>query len=146
MRIIWSFFDGLGVAGEKVDSKGTADGEELPGVDGGLVEYLLKGARGDADLVCEPLVGVARAAEFVADKVAYVYLHSGCCCALGYRIPIYAPTTTNKKKASNLVSCLRSWKLPLRIDKMLACRRAFAHCLPQKDLFEVFHVSDRSGQ
>ena len=98
MRIIWTFFNRLGIAGEKVDAESTADEEELLGVDGSLVEQLLKGARGDVDLVGEPLVGVARAAQLVADDVAYVYLHSGCCCALGYRIPCYTPTTTDKKE------------------------------------------------
>ena len=67
VRIIWTFFNRLGIAGEKVDPKGTADSKELLGVDGSLVEQLLKGARSDADLVGEPLVGVTRVAEFVAD-------------------------------------------------------------------------------
>ena len=59
VRIIWTFFDGLGVAGEEVDTEGTADEEELLGVDGGFVEQFLEGARGGADAVGEPLVGVA---------------------------------------------------------------------------------------
>lgn len=110
VRIIWTFFDILGIAGEEVDTEGAADEEELLGVDGRFVEQFLEGARGGADAVGEPLVGVARAAQLVADDVADVYLHSGCCCALGYRIPCYTPTTTDKKKkASNLVSSLRSW-------------------------------------
>ena len=98
MRIIWTFFDILGIAGEEVDAESTADEEELLGVDGGFVEQFLEGARGDADAVGEPLVGVARAAQLVADNVADVYLHSGCCCALDYRIPIYTPTAADKKE------------------------------------------------
>ena len=120
VRIIWTFFDILGIAGEEVDAESTADEEELLGVDGGFVEQFLEGARGDADAVGEPLVGVARAAQLVADDVAYVYLHSGCCCALGYRIPYDTPTTTDKKEGeqSRLQSAVVG--LPLRIDKMLA--------------------------
>lgn len=98
VRIIWTFFDILGIAGEEVDAKGAADEEELLGVNGRFVEQFLEGARGGADAVGEPLVGVARAAQLVADDVADVYLHSGCCCALGYRIPYYTPTTTDKKR------------------------------------------------
>lgn len=62
----------VGVVAEQVDAEGAADGEELLGVDGGVVEELLQGARGDADVVGEPLVGVVRAAQLVADKVADV--------------------------------------------------------------------------
>lgn len=97
----------VGVVAEQVDAEGAADGEELLGVDAGLVEEFLEGAGGDADAVGEPLVGVARAAQFVADKVADVdLLHGGCRCCAGYRS--YTPTTADKKKASNLVSSLRS--------------------------------------
>ena len=69
----------VGVEAEQVDAEGAADGEELLGVDGGFVEEFLEGARGDANAVGEPLVGVARAAQFVADKVSYVYLHEAIC-------------------------------------------------------------------
>ena len=97
----------VGVVAEQVDAEGAADGEELLGVDRGFVEELLQGARGEVDAVGEPLVGVARAAQFVADKVADVdLLHGGCRCCAGYRS--YTPTTADKKKASNLVSSLRS--------------------------------------
>ena len=122
----------VGVVAEQVDAEGTADGEELLGVDAGFVEEFLEGARGDADAVGEPLVGVARAAQFVADKVADVdLLHGGCRCCAGYRIHI--PTTAEKKRRRAISSpvCGRRNHL-LWIDKMLACRRAFAHCHPQK--------------
>lgn len=92
---------------EQVDAEGTADGEELLRVDGGLVEEFLERARCDADAVGEPLVGVARAAQLVADKVANVNLHSGCHLCAGYRIRLFRRPQT-KKKASNLVSSLRS--------------------------------------
>lgn len=62
----------VGVVAEQVDTEGAAYGEELVGVDGGVVEELLQGARGDADVVGEPLVGVVRVAQLVADKVADV--------------------------------------------------------------------------
>ena len=75
--------DGLGVGLEKVGVEGLADAEEQLRVDGRLVVDALQGARTDTDVVGKPLVGVALAAELVADKVAYVYLHSACClCSL----------------------------------------------------------------
>lgn len=69
----------IGIDLKEVGTKGATDVEKEMGVEGGLVEYLLEVARGDANLLGEPGVGVALAAELVADKVAYVYLHSGCC-------------------------------------------------------------------
>lgn len=69
----------VGVVAEQVDAEGAADGEELLGVNAGFVEEFLEGARGDADAVGEPLVGVALAAQLVADKVSYVYLHVAVC-------------------------------------------------------------------
>lgn len=119
----------VGVMAEQVDAKGSADGEELLRVDGGLVEEFLEGARCDADVVGEPLVGVTRAAQLVADKVANVNLHSGCFFVVRrhpYRrrilraagrdacVPGLATESAcsddhrQKKKASNLVSSLRS--------------------------------------
>ena len=68
---------------EQVDAEGAADGEELLCVDRGLVEEFLERARCDADAVGEPLVGVARAAQLVADKFANVNLHN--CCYLFFR-------------------------------------------------------------
>ena len=69
----------VGVVAEQVDAEGAADCEELLRVDAGFVEEFLEGAGGDADAVGEPLVGVALAAQFVADKVSYVYLHEAIC-------------------------------------------------------------------
>lgn len=68
-------------------------------------------------------------------------------CALGYRFPIRIPTTADKKRRRAISSpvCGRG-KLPSGIDKMLACRRAFAHLSFLNDLFEVFHVSYWSEQ
>lgn len=70
--------EGLGVGLEEVYVKGLADAEEQLGVDRRLVVYALQSARGDTDTVGKPFVGMALVAQFVADKVAYVYLHSGC--------------------------------------------------------------------
>ena len=63
---------------KEIDSEGSADEEQLLGVDGGFVEEALQGALGHANAFHQPLVGVTLAAQFVANKVAYVYLHSGC--------------------------------------------------------------------
>ena len=93
---------------KEVGVEDSADGEELLGVDRGAVEQALEGALGDADALHKPFVGVALAAEFVADKVAYMYLHGVCHCALGYQIPLCTRRPQTKKKASNLVSSLRS--------------------------------------
>lgn len=101
--------EGLGVVGEKVFVEYFAYAQQEVCVDGRLVEETLHGAALYAQLVGEPLVGVARAAQFVADEVAYVYLHSGCCLRAWLPIPLLAfrrPQT--KKKASNLVSNVRS--------------------------------------
>jgi len=57
----------------------SANAEELLRVDGRLVVQTLKSASVNVELVGEPLVGVPLTTEFVANKVAYVYLHSGCC-------------------------------------------------------------------
>ena len=67
----------LGVVSEHIDAEGLADDEQLLCVDRGFVEEFLEGARGDAYVCGEPGVGVPLAAQFVADKVAYVYLHGG---------------------------------------------------------------------
>lgn len=69
----------FGIALKQVYSKYFADAEQLLGVNGGLNVKPLEGAAVDVQLVGEPLVGVVLATQFVADKVAYVYLHSGCC-------------------------------------------------------------------
>ncbi len=71
--------EGLRIRGKEIGVKGLADAEEQVGVDGGLVVDALKGARTDTDLVGKPFVGVALAAQLVADKVAYVYLHVAIC-------------------------------------------------------------------
>ena len=47
--------------------KSLANVEEQLGVKGGFVEDALYRARGDVDLLSEPLVGVALAAQLVAD-------------------------------------------------------------------------------
>ena len=120
----------LGIVFKQVYFEYFADTEQLLGVDGGLVVQPLESAAVDVQLVGEPLVGVALAAQFVSDKVAYVYLHVAICfCG---RTRGYAPTVSvlpnpqkhsddrrQKKKASNLVSCLRSWKLPF-VDRQNA--------------------------
>ena len=91
----------VGIVEEQVDAEGAADGEELLGVQAGLVEELLEGAGGDADAIGEPLVGVARAAQLVADEVADVdLLHGGCRYCAGYRS--YTPTTADIKEGEQL--------------------------------------------
>lgn len=105
---------GLGIVGKKVFVEYFAYAQQEVCVDGRLVEEALHGAALYAQLVGEPLVGVARAAQFVADEVAYVYLHSGCCLRAWLPIPyMHSDDHRQKKKASNLVSNVRSWKLPL---------------------------------
>lgn len=116
--------EGLGIRLEEVNVESLADAEEQLGVDGGFIVNALQGARTDTNSVGKPLVGVALAAEFIADKVAYVYLHIATCLVrrrpackgsgfaggtpayhnVGYRFLEHFPTTTEKKKASNLVS------------------------------------------
>lgn len=99
---------------KEIFSKYSTNAEELLRVDGRLVVQTLKCASVNVELVGEPLIGVTRAAEFVADKVAYVYLHSGCCLRAWLPIPyMHSDDHRQKKKASNLVSNVRSWKLPL---------------------------------
>lgn len=96
----------VGVVAEQVDAEGAADGEELLGVDAGFVEEFLEGARGDADAVGEPLVGVALAAQLVADKVAYMYLlHRGCylCAWLPNPYKLRRPQTKRRRAISSPV-------------------------------------------
>ena len=88
---------------EEVCVKGFADVEQQLGIEGGFVEDALHRAGGDVDLLGEPLVGVALAAQFVVDNVTYVYLHSGCClCDATDSLYTFRRPQT-KKKASNLV-------------------------------------------
>lgn len=98
---------------KEVAVEGLADAEQQLGVDGRLVVYALQGARGDSDLVGEPFVGVTLSTEFVADKVAYVYLHIAICCYADGDVRSPRPATDSlskfrrpqtKRKASNLVS------------------------------------------
>lgn len=70
--------EGLRIREKEVDVEGQADAEEKLGIDGRLIVYALQSARSDTDAVGKPFVGVALAAQLVADKVAYMYLHSGC--------------------------------------------------------------------
>lgn len=94
---------------KEISIKYFADAKELLCVDGGLVVEPLEGAAVDVQLVGEPLVGAALAAQLVADKVAYVYPHSGCCLCAWLPTPlniIQRPQTI--KKASNLVFTVRS--------------------------------------
>lgn len=95
--------EGLGVVGEKVFVEYFAYAQQEVGVDGRLVEEALHGAALYAQLVGEPLVGVARAAQFVADEVAYVYLHSGCCLRVGYRSP-YLLSDDHRQKRRRAIS------------------------------------------
>lgn len=63
--LLWSFcqtlivFQTLWVQAEEVHSHSQAYGQQLAGVDGGLGENLLHGARMHMDAVGQPLVGVA---------------------------------------------------------------------------------------
>ena len=69
----------MGIREKEVGVESLADAQEQLGIDGGLVEEALQGAWTDADALGEPFVGVALAAQLVADKVAYVYLHVAIC-------------------------------------------------------------------
>lgn len=71
--------ESLGIRQKEVGVEGLADAEEEMGVNGGFVVNTLQSARSDTDAVSKPFVGMALAAEFVADKVAYVYLHIAIC-------------------------------------------------------------------
>ena len=137
----------FGIVLKEISIKYFADAEQLLGVNGGLIVKPLEGAAVDVQLVGEPLVGVALVAQFVTDKVAYVYLHSGCCLCVWLPIPYIHSSDCRQKRRRAISSpvCGRG-KLPSGIDKMLACRRAFAHLSFLNDLFEVFHVSYWSGQ
>ncbi len=87
------------VHAKEVCMKCIADTEEQLGVNGGLVVDALEGAGRGADLLGEPLIGITLAAELVAEKVAYVYLHDTICFYhVGYRFFIYTPTTADKKE------------------------------------------------
>ena len=69
---------------------------------GRFVEEFLQGAWRNAYLLGQPSVGVALAAELVADKVAYVYLHNvrGFCSATINHF-------TDTKKGANLSTRVR---------------------------------------
>lgn len=137
----------MGIREKEVGVESLADAQEHVGVDGGLVVETLQGARGDSDLVGEPFVGVTLSTEFVADKVAYVYLHIATCLVrrrpackgsgfaggtpayhnVGYRFLEQIPSTTDKKEGeqSRLPVCGRG--IPLKgKTKILAYRRASA--------------------
>lgn len=128
--------EGLGVRLEEVGVEGLADAEEQLGVDGGLVVEALQGARADADALGKPFVGMALAAQFVANKVAYVYLHIAICCyadgdvrgprpATDSLSNFQRPQTKKEGEQSRLPVCGRG--LPLKgKTKILACQRALA--------------------
>lgn len=63
---------------EEVGAEGAANDKKELGIDGGTIEKTLKGALGDTYALHQPGISMALAAEFVADKVTYMYLHSGC--------------------------------------------------------------------
>ena len=89
----------MGIREKEVGVESWVDAQEQLGIDGGLVEEALQGAWTDADALGEPFVGVALMTQFVANKVAYVYLHSGCClCAWLPNPHIKNPTTADKKE------------------------------------------------
>ena len=111
---------------EEVCVKGFADVEQQLGVEGGFVEDALHRAGGDGDLLGEPLVGVALAAQLIADDVADVYLHSGCC--LGDVLPIPCIHSDDhrqkRRRAISSPNCGRG--IPLKgKTKTLAHRQAF---------------------
>ena len=82
---------------EKIFVKNFADAQQLLRVDGRFVVQALQSAPVDMQLLGEPSVCAVLAAQFIADKIAYVYLHSFTICALGYRFLVCFSTTTKKK-------------------------------------------------
>ena len=88
----------LGIKPKQVYTKYSADAQQLLCVDGGLIVEPLQCATIHVQLLGKPLVCMVLTAQFVADKVAYVYLHSGYYCALGYRIRTNISTTADKKE------------------------------------------------
>ncbi len=97
------------------------------GIDGGLVVDALQGTCGYANALGQPLVIMALAAKFIADKVTYVYLHRGAICAACYRFLEYH-SNDRRQKGRRVISspnCGRG--IPLKgKTKILADWRAFA--------------------
>ena len=58
-----------GVDAEEVCVEDSRDAEKLTSVDILLVEYLVDGAGGDSDLLCQPEVGFMLPSQFLADKM-----------------------------------------------------------------------------
>ena len=74
----WLNVQSFGIMLEEVCSEYTTNTKQLLCVQGWPVEKPLQSAFGHTDTVHKPFVGVSLAAEFVADKVANVYLHCSC--------------------------------------------------------------------
>ena len=98
--------------GEKMKEVGvenSANKEELACVNGRAVEQPLQSAFRDTDAFHHPFVGVPLPTQLVANKVADMNLHRDCYwCAWLPNPPIHPYDHRQKKKASNLVSSLRS--------------------------------------
>jgi hypothetical protein len=131
---------------EEVCVKGFADVEQQLGVEGGFVEDALHRAGGDVDLLGEPLVGVALAAQLIADDVADVYLHSGCC--LGDVLPIPCTHSDGHRQKEGEQSRLLTAVVEYLSKERLKCPPIGEHLLfvIPGALDEIFHVSVRSEQ
>ena len=66
------------VGSEKVGAEGKADTEQQLGIDGGAVVDALQRAGRNTDAVGQPFIVVALPPHFLANQVAYMYLHDGC--------------------------------------------------------------------
>lgn len=95
---------------EKVGVEGFADYEQELCVNRWFVEQFLQCPWCHAYLLCQPRIGVALTTEFFADKVAYVYLHSGCHLCVWLPIPccVSDDRKIKKRRRADFVSCLRS--------------------------------------
>lgn len=117
----------MGIGVEEVGAEGLTDTEEQLGVNRRLVVDALQGTWGNTNALGEPFIGVALAAKFIADEIAYVYLHRGAICAACYRFLEYHSNDRRQKGRRAISSpSLRSWITSPRKDQILACQRASA--------------------
>lgn len=111
----------IGIVAKKIFAENFADTKKILRVDRRLVVQALQCAPVDIQLLGEPSVGTVLVAQFFADKVAYVYLHTVCYLCAWLPIPsqpFRQPQKKRRRAISSPVSGRR--KYLLRIDKMLA--------------------------
>lgn len=94
----------LGIVVEKIFVKNFADAQQLLRVNGRFVVQALQCAPVDIQLLGEPSVGTVLVAQFFADKVAYVYLHTVCYLCAWLPIPCMFFHNHKKERRANIVS------------------------------------------